>query len=163
MLNASYEPLQFCTWKRAVALVLKEKADTLETNPNYKLNTFFDMPVVIRLKYYVKVPYQSVPLNRKNLLHRDGHRCQYCGKENEPLSVDHVFPKSRGGKDDWENLVIACKNCNVKKGSRTPEEAGFTLLQKPFRPAHYTVFELSKVTAIDDHRPVWQKYMLMEA
>ena len=98
----------------------------------------FSYPSVIRLRRYINIPIKKVELSRKNILRRDGHQCQYCGSNKPPLTVDHVMPRSRGGADSWENLVCACIKCNVKKGNRTPEEAGMKLMKTPRRPTHVT-------------------------
>lgn len=161
LLNASYEPLQFCSWQRAITLVLKGKAVAVETLEDWWLNAKYRMPSVVRLIYYVKIPFKSVPLNRKNLLHRDHHVCQYCGHQGEPLSLDHVMPRSRGGPTSWENLVAACHRCNVKKGDKTPEEAGMRLARKPFRPGHAIIFELSKHVCIARDTESLHKYLYL--
>jgi len=88
------------------------------------------------LKNYIHVPYKKIILTRKNILKRDGHKCVYCGKGHLPLTVDHVIPKSRGGVDNWDNVVAACLPCNNKKGYRTPSEAGMKLKVIPFEPNH---------------------------
>ncbi|MFM7189257.1 MAG: HNH endonuclease, partial [Microcystaceae cyanobacterium] len=113
VLNASYEPLNITSWRRAVVLLLKGKAEQLEHNGQL-IYTGFPIPTVIRLRQYVKVPYKEIPLTRRNLLERDRHTCQYCNYKGEELTLDHVIPKSRGGGDTWENLVAACVRCNVK-------------------------------------------------
>ena len=95
-------------------------------------------------------------LSRKNVLRRDRHRCQYC-RSNDRLTIDHVIPKSRGGKDTWENLVAACVPCNNRKGSRTPEEAGMPLLRKPFRPSH-VMFIRDYIGRLDDK---WKPYLFL--
>ncbi|MGL5032169.1 MAG: HNH endonuclease, partial [Microcystaceae cyanobacterium] len=119
VLNASYEPLNITSWRRAVVLLLKGKAEQLEHNGQF-IYRDFPIPTVIRLRYFVKVPYKEIPLTRRNLLERDRQTCQYCNYRGEELTLDHVMPRSRGGGDTWENLVAACVRCNVKKGNRTP-------------------------------------------
>ncbi|SFI16751.1 5-methylcytosine-specific restriction endonuclease McrA [Planctomicrobium piriforme] len=100
------------------------------------VNFEIQVPRVVRLLTYDRVPRNTVKFNRRNIFLRDGHRCQYCGKRYSTprLSLDHVMPKSRGGADTWENIVCACLKCNVDKGGRTPSEAGMKLLQKPIKP-----------------------------
>lgn len=95
-----------------------------------------EVPRVIRLLRYDRVPRNAVKFNRKNVFLRDEHRCQYCARRFavQRLSLDHVMPRSRGGPDTWENVVCACLNCNVRKGGRTPLEAGMRLLSEPVRP-----------------------------
>ncbi len=158
LLNASYEPLNICNWKRAVSLLVKGKAETIERN-GIELHPQMPLPVVTRLLYYVKIPYKDIPLTRRNLMHRDKYTCQYCSKRTE-LTIDHVLPRSRGGKDTWENLVAACRKCNVTKGNKTPEEAKMTLPKKPGRPANFMNFELSKQQHQGlEHSDQWDKYL----
>lgn len=100
------------------------------------VNFEIQVPRVIRLFLYDRMPRHGVRLNRHGVLARDGHRCQYCGRRlpTNKLSLDHVIPRSRGGMDTWENIVCACLKCNVRKGGRTPREAHMRLIRKPFRP-----------------------------
>ncbi|HEX8002770.1 MAG TPA: HNH endonuclease [Mycobacteriales bacterium] len=128
LLNASYEPLCVVPTRRAVVLVLTAKAVVLEAADRTLHSERLDLaePVVIRLTRYVRVPYRSrAPLSRQGVLARDGHRCQYCGNAAETL--DHVVPRSRGGRHVWENLVAACRRCNHVKADRTLDELGWTL------------------------------------
>lgn len=103
-----------------------------------------EVPRVIRLLGYDRLPRQKVKFNRRNLFARDGNRCQYCGKNfaHSELSLDHVVPRSRGGPATWENIVSACLKCNVRKGGRTPQEAGMKLINQPTRPRTSPVLEL---------------------
>ena len=159
LLNASYEPLNVCSWRRAIILLLKGKAEALEASPNSKPVAHTVMsPLVIRLVNYVKIPHKEIPLTRRNLMHRDEHMCQYCGKHGQDLTIDHVMPKSRGGKDTWDNVVIACLRCNTHKGNKTPAEAGYTLHKKPFKPGNFLYFELSKYRRENSYGR-WQKYL----
>jgi len=158
LLNASYEPLNICTWKRAVVLLLKGKAVQVEHNGK-QLAENVPLPTVIRLQHYIKIPHKAVPLSRKNVMHRDKHTCQYCGKSGGDLTIDHIMPRSRGGRDEWENVVVACLRCNVGKGSRTPDEANLTLRTKPLRPVNFMYFELSKQWHSTKDYGVWEKYM----
>ena len=100
------------------------------------VNFEIQVPRVIRLLFYDRVPRKTIRLNRNAVLARDGHRCQYCGRRLPAhlLSLDHVIPQSRGGMGTWENIVCACLKCNVRKGGRTPREAHMRLIRKPFRP-----------------------------
>ena len=102
------------------------------------VNFRIQVPRIIRLLHFDRVPKQSLRFNRRNLFARDGHRCQYCGKNAPPqhLSMDHVVPRSRGGQTTWENIVCCCVKCNTHKGGRTPKEARMQLLRKPVKP-HY--------------------------
>lgn len=158
VLNASYEPLNITSWRRAVVLLLKGKAERLEHNGK-TLYAGFPTPTVIRLLHYVQVPYKEIPLTRRNILERDRHNCQYCGYKGEDLTIDHVIPRSRGGDDSWENLVTACVRCNVKKGSRTPKEAAMNLRVTPRRPYSSLHFEIVKHTRGNVNQE-WKKYVI---
>lgn len=158
VLNASYEPLNITNWQRAVVLLLKGKAEQVEHNGKM-LAPNFPLPTVIRLYHYVNLPYKDVPLTRRNVLHRDGHSCQYCGYTGEELTLDHVIPKSRKGGDTWENMVTACVKCNVKKGNQTPKEAGMPLRKNPRRPHSGLYFEVTKYLRGGGHQE-WKKYLI---
>ena len=158
VLNASYEPLNITSWRRAVVLLLKGKAEQLEHNGHY-IYSDFPLPTVIRLRQYIRIPYKEIPLTRRNVLERDRHTCQYCNLKGEHLTLDHVIPRSRGGGDAWENLVAACVRCNVKKGNRTPKEASMPLLCKPRKPYSSLHFELVKMTQGNSNQE-WRKYVI---
>jgi 5-methylcytosine-specific restriction endonuclease McrA len=137
VLNQDYSALSICSVPKAFLLVYLNKAELVAESASFVLRTVDDeypSPSVIRLHRYVHLPYKGVMLNRQNLFKRDGNRCQYCGTHDD-LTLDHVTPKSRGGKTAWDNLITACKRCNSKKGDSTPEEAGMKLHQKPFKPS----------------------------
>lgn len=156
MLNASYEPLCVVPVRRAVVLVLKEKAEVLHVadRPWRSERTVLQAPSVIRLVQFVKVPFRSkVPLNRRAVFARDGHRCQYCGAAAE--NIDHVIPRSRGGEHVWENVVAACRPCNASKGDRFLEETHFTLRRRPQAPQALTwvLFAVGRVS------PDWEPYL----
>ncbi|MGK7388738.1 MAG: HNH endonuclease [Candidatus Cyclobacteriaceae bacterium M2_1C_046] len=141
VLNYDFSPLSVCSVERAFVLVYRKKSEMLVPSNGHKLRSVtksFPMPSVIRLLNYVNVPYRSVQLTRQNIFKRDNFSCQYCGKSKE-LTLDHVLPKSRGGKSVWTNLITACKRCNTVKGDNTPEEAGITLKSAPYKPT-YLVF-----------------------
>ena len=134
VLNASYEPLNITSWRRATVMLLKGKAEGLEHAADLQLRPGLHRPTVIRLRQFVRVPFRALPLTRRNLFQRDSHRCQYCGSESERLSIDHVMPRSRGGKNEWDNVIAACRGCNLRKRDRTPEEAGMKLAHPPQAP-----------------------------
>jgi 5-methylcytosine-specific restriction endonuclease McrA len=159
VLNASYEPLNITTWKRAVIMLLKGKAEGLEHDPSHRIRTDQFLPTVIRLRQFVRVPYKPLPLTRRNIFQRDGHSCQYCGSSNDPLSIDHVIPRSRGGADSWDNVTTACLTCNVRKGSRTPREAGMVLSREPRRPHSSLSFEAGRWIQ-NGRRAEWAKYVI---
>ena len=118
----------------------------------------YPYPSVIRLSKYLRIPYKRIELSRKNIHRRDGFRCQYCGEKSGDMTIDHIVPKSRGGLDSWDNLVTACRKCNNKKGSRTPQEANMILLNVPSRP-HHIVFIKQIVDKLDDN---WRPFLFMD-
>ena len=159
VLNQDYQPLSICSVQRSVKLLFLEKAELLHDDPERKIRTVNDefiYPSVIRLRYYINIPYTRIVLSRRNVMKRDRHICQYCGIKSD-LTLDHVFPKSRGGGDSWENLVTACNRCNVRKGNRTPEEANMPLRRKPFRPIHITFFR----DILGGVQENWKPYLYM--
>jgi 5-methylcytosine-specific restriction endonuclease McrA len=158
VLNADYRALTVCSVYKAFILLFSEKAEIVNKVENLYLRTVtraFEVPSVIRLYHYVNVPFKNVMLNRHNIFKRDGGRCLYCGSR-EDLTLDHVMPRSRGGKTSWTNLVTACKKCNAKKGDYTPEEANMPLPYAPFRPS-YVVF-LRDFSGIGDES--WKPYLV---
>ncbi|NJR70730.1 MAG: HNH endonuclease [Synechococcales cyanobacterium CRU_2_2] len=158
VLNASYEPLNITGWKRAVVLMLKEKAEQVEHNGKL-VRAGVPLPTVVRLRSYVQVPYKEIPLTRRNVLHRDSHTCQYCGYTGDELTLDHVIPRSRGGSDKWDNMITACVRCNVKKGNRTPREADMPLRSTPRRPYSSLHFEVARHVNSGKNEE-WRKYVI---
>ncbi|MFN2203526.1 MAG: HNH endonuclease [Caldilineaceae bacterium] len=151
VLNASYEPLSLVSVRRAIVLLLHEKAEMVEATQQMlrSCSTAYPVPLVIRLVHYVRLPHRKVPATRAAVMLRDAYVCQYCGATpgRHNLTVDHVFPRSRGGSHDWDNLVTACTRCNQRKGSRTPEEADMSLLRRPVEPSYVALVLLSNPTA----------------
>jgi 5-methylcytosine-specific restriction endonuclease McrA len=138
VLNADFTYLNTVPWKRAVKLLIKEKAESLkEANRqicNAEGTLVLKVPLVLRLVQMVQTVYRNkVPYSRKNVFIRDNHVCQYCGTHDR-LSIDHVLPSSRGGKTSFENCVASCVSCNIKKGNRTPGEANMALRKQPYEP-----------------------------
>lgn len=160
VLNQNYEPMSVCNVKKAIILLYLGKAELVEAHNGKvvrSVSMVMPFPSIVRLVVYIHVPYKKIILSRKNILRRDNHRCQYCGRGDLPLTVDHVIPKSQGGEDNWGNLVTACVQCNNKKGDRTPEEAGMSLVRKPTRPNHL-MFIRHLVGRIDER---WKPYLFM--
>jgi 5-methylcytosine-specific restriction endonuclease McrA len=137
VLNASYEPLNVCSVRRAHVLVYKGKAEVIERleRPLTSATTTFPWPNVIRLITYIRVP-RAVQrkISRRALFARDGWRCVYCGSTGGRLTLDHVVPRSRGGDSVWENVVTSCAPCNLRKGNRMLEEVGLVLRHPPRPP-----------------------------
>jgi 5-methylcytosine-specific restriction endonuclease McrA len=155
VLNRFFQPVQVTTVKRGFVLLYGGAAAALdEAGEPYDFDLWRQLPVrdvddglpivggrlrvprVLHLSRYDRTPRVSVRLTRRNLMFRDAHQCQYCGKRPplRELNIDHVLPRSRGGDDTWENLVTACRICNLRKGWKTPEEANMSLARSPFRP-----------------------------
>lgn len=156
VLNASLEPLAVVSARRAVVLILRNKADLLHANGHRIRSAALDFaaPSVVRLRRYVHVPYrQRAALSRRGVFLRDGGTCQYCGRTAE--NIDHVLPRSRGGAHTWENVVAACRRCNGRKEDRTPAEAGMSLRRTPFAPgaAFWLVASVPRVA------PEWEAYL----
>jgi 5-methylcytosine-specific restriction endonuclease McrA len=138
VLNASYEPLNVCSLRRAHVLVWKGKAEVLESHgqPLRSSSSTFTRPHVIRLVTYVRVPRGVTKrISRRVLFARDGWKCVYCGTEGNRLTLDHVVPRSRGGTSVWENVVTSCAPCNLRKGNRLPHEVQVELPAIPRPPA----------------------------
>ena len=159
VLNASYEPLNITSWRRATVMLLKGKAEGLEHAHDQLLRPGLNRPTVIRLRQFVRVPFRPLPLTRRNVFHRDGHRCQYCGISSDRLSIDHIQPRSRGGTHSWDNVTTACLSCNVRKGNRTPREAGMPLHREPHRPLSTLSFEATRQMNAGRHGE-WAKYVI---
>ncbi len=142
VLNSSYTPLHITSWKRAIVLILKEKAQ-------------FISATVIRLFNYIKIPISKMTLRKptKSMIYlRDGYKCQYCGSSRN-LTLDHILARSRGGDSSWSNLVVCCSVCNTKKANRPLEQTGMKLLRKPRAP-HNPVF-----LHLKNHKnPEWSEY-----
>jgi 5-methylcytosine-specific restriction endonuclease McrA len=166
VLNKHYMAIRIVGARRAFSLLFRELAEVVSfeqdgySNYNFQswcevsqfrhhfepdghdwvatVNFHIAVPRIIRLLFYDRLPRSEVKFNRRNIFARDKNRCQYCGKRQRTseLSLDHITPKSMGGKSVWENIVCACAKCNVKKGGRTPRQAGMTLIQKPLKPKH---------------------------
>jgi len=164
LLNRQYVAIHVIDVRRAFVLLLRRLAEVIQIEDGQWANYDFEswreiselqsqfkephqdwirsvqfeiqVPRVLRLLHYDRVPKQRVRLNRRNIFARDSNHCQYCGKRfaTSELSLDHVIPTCRGGDTSWENLVCACVRCNVRKGGRTPHEAGLKLIKKPVRP-----------------------------
>lgn len=138
LLNQDYSPLTICSMERAFIMVFLKKAELLMEAEDQNLRTVtraYPMPAVIRLFNYIHLPYRSVVLTRQNVFKRDRFSCQYCGS-GKNLTLDHIIPRSKGGKSSWINLITACRRCNTTKGNRTPEEAGLLLKGKPHKPTY---------------------------
>jgi 5-methylcytosine-specific restriction endonuclease McrA len=159
VLNASYEPLQLVSVRRAVVLLLQEKAELVEAAAQHLRARAFslEVPLVIRLVRYIRIPRRlKLPCSRRGIFARDRETCQYCGCQpgRSLLTMDHVVPRSQGGTTNWENVVTACRECNHRKGGRTPEQANMILLTTPRQPQYVAFALLGELERHD----VWRKY-----
>jgi 5-methylcytosine-specific restriction endonuclease McrA len=161
VLNQSYEPISVCSAKKAFLLIFLLKADLVAEREDRVLRSVhatYPYPSVIRLSSYIRVKFKNVELSRRNILRRDNNQCQYCGKTTTPLTLDHIIPRSRGGMDTWDNLVIACIRCNNRKGNQTPEEAGMKLAKQPRKP-HHVIFLKNFMGKVDE---AWKPYLFLD-
>lgn len=145
VLNSDYTPLNVTSIRRGFILVIKGKAEVLRQDAENIVTSIgeFVRPLIIRLLSYVRFKSKPVKLNRKRIFKRDNNECVYCGSKRN-LTIDHIMPRSRGGKNTWSNLVTCCSNCNLRKGNRTPEEAGMRMNYKAYEP---TIF--SSIISVD--------------
>jgi 5-methylcytosine-specific restriction endonuclease McrA len=165
ILNQTFEPLHVCSGRRAVILLFTGKAERVEDTSRVirSPSTILLLPSVIRLHRFVCKPEQpSIAFNKKNILKRDAHTCQYCGRNGgERMTIDHVIPKSQGGRTVWENVVSACRACNLKKGNKPLEEAGMRLLRRPTKPV--SAFYLGVLAHASLRYESWRKYLPVDA
>jgi 5-methylcytosine-specific restriction endonuclease McrA len=163
LLNASEEVLDIISWERAVKLLFSDRVIApYNFEHTYELlctqEKKFELPSVLMLKNYVHIPYYEVILSKKNIFRRDNYRCGYCGKKLEKgeATVDHIMPRSRGGKNTWMNMITSCHKCNNRKGCRTPEQANMKMSFKPFKPTPATIFENS---VGDQENEIWNRWL----
>lgn len=159
VLNASYEPLRLIPVRRAILLLLQQKAELIEAAEQRlrSQGASFALPVVVRLLRYIALPrIQKLACTRRAVLARDRETCQYCGAQpgRAQLTIDHVVPRAQGGATSWENVVTACSACNHRKANRTPEQANMALRTLPREP-RYAAFAL--LGMIEQHS-TWRKY-----
>jgi 5-methylcytosine-specific restriction endonuclease McrA len=146
LLNANYEPLNVCNTRRAMGLLMVDKAEIILNGRGVirTPSTTVLRPSVIRLSYMVHRPRPRVKLTKREILRRDNYTCQYCGQRSARLTLDHVRPRRLGGAHWWDNLVAACPSCNHRKGGRTLSEAHMNLLRKPNEPTATAVYLFGK-------------------
>ena len=159
VLNASYEPINVCTVRRAAVLLLKERAEILE-RADWSLHAeslTMPRPVVIRLITYVKIPRDAHrrKITRRAVFARDRWTCQYCGHQRGHLTVDHVIPRSKGGASSWENIVTSCAPCNRRKGDRLPGQAKMVPVRSPRAPAPTVFIHVATPTI----PAAWEQYL----
>lgn len=156
VLNATFEPLCIVSSRRALLLTLNDKAELVHDSGNlvHAATVSFPEPSVVRLHYYVRVPFQAhMALNRRAIFARDGYRCQYCNAKAE--NIDHVIPRSRGGGHTWDNVVAACRRCNSSKRDSLLTETKMRLLRLPAPPrSRASILVLS-----GEIRAEWREYL----
>lgn len=159
ILNASYEPLNIVSARKAIKLILTGKATAVDNSPRFfhSERESIEIPYVIQLNYMVTQEYgKAAGFSRRGVLHRDNFKCSYCGRK--ATTIDHVHPKSLGGKDSYENCVAACSKCNSKKANKTLEVIGWSLEFVPRAPSPYVVM-LNKHTPDNTHREIWVPFI----
>lgn len=160
ILNQSYQPISVTATKRAIILMFLEKVEVLEHYSDFihSPSTSIQLPSVVKLKHFSKYHFSDIALSRKNILKRDHYTCQYCGRTNMPMTLDHIIPRKLGGKDSWENLVTACTKCNEYKGHRTPRDSNMQLKRTPKKPTRITFFQ----HYVKKHQQNWRQYLFMD-
>ena len=163
VLNQNYEPLNVCDIRRAFRLLGAEKAELLARNHQviHTPTIAIPAPSVIRLQYHVRRPQPRVKLSRREVFSRDRHTCQYCGSISRDLTIDHVMPKHRGGRHEWDNLVAACRACNHRKGGKTVAEARMRLMREPRAPRADLRYLFGTYLA-DEQNDAWRSYLFLE-
>lgn len=165
VLNAAYEPIHLVSWQKAMCLVFTAKAEIVAEYDHRvrSVSQIFKLPSVVRLKRYVRTFKRTMNARctRRNVLMRDRYKCQYCGVgcSVSTITIDHVMPRSRGGKTVWDNVVAACHPCNRRKADRTPDEAGILLLKVPKRPTWVDLLEESHRDLLDS----WMPFLVTKA
>jgi 5-methylcytosine-specific restriction endonuclease McrA len=163
LLNSSFEPVKVVSWKKAVVMVLLGKVEVIEEYDRMIRGISFALrlPAVIRLTRYIKKRTLIIKFSRQNVYIRDGGRCQYCGSlfSERDLTYDHVVPRSKGGETEWTNVVTCCTRCNLKKGGRTPEEAGMSLIRKPKPPIWIPLLTMS--LGLKETPEPWRDYLYL--
>jgi 5-methylcytosine-specific restriction endonuclease McrA len=154
--QSKWHNLNFADWQELSLLKKEFEPDEFDWIHTVKFQ--IAVPRIIRLLGYDKLPRQDVKFNRRNIYARDGNKCQYCGKKmpTTELSLDHVVPKSQGGKSTWENIVCCCVKCNVKKGGRTPTQASLHLITKPIKPKRSPVIN---IRLADERYSSWKQFL----
>ena len=163
LLNSTFEPLKVVSWKKAVLMVLLGKVEVVEEYDRMirGVSHTLRLPAVIRLKRYIGKGTPIIKFSRQNLYIRDGGKCQYCGSpfSQRELTYDHVIPRSKGGETEWTNVVTCCVTCNLKKGGRTPEEAGMFLIRRPKAPIWIPLLSMS--LGLKETPEPWRDYLYL--
>jgi 5-methylcytosine-specific restriction endonuclease McrA len=160
VLNSDYEPLNVCNMRRALVMVYLGKADVLHEGGTRSFSDCAGLvsPSVVKLRHQVRRPLPELRLSRKTIFARDNYTCQYCGAGGKDLTIDHVVPKRAGGGMEWENLVTACRRCNMKKSDKLLHQTGMRLARPPRRPRYTPYISLSKYV-VGRRNEVWKDYL----
>ncbi len=158
VLNANFEPINICTTRRAIGLILGGKAEMVANGRGYihTVKVLIPRPSVIRLDLQIHRPRPRIKLTRREVFRRDNYTCQYCGRRDGALTVDHVIPRHQGGLHIWTNVVAACPGCNHHKGGRKPEEAHMHLLHIPKEPPASAWYIFGRHIAVNQE---WERYI----
>lgn len=158
VLNANFEPINVCSTRRAIGLILTEKAAMVVNGRGHihTINQLLPRPSVIRLEHMIHRPRPRVKLTRREVFRRDNYTCQYCDRRDTFLTVDHILPKHLGGRHIWTNVVAACPSCNHRKGGRRLEEVHMHLLHVPKEPTASAVYLYGRHLEINGE---WEPYI----
>lgn len=162
LLSQGYLPIATISWQRAITLLFQDKVEVIEEYDGKDLHStsiHFKMPAVVRLINKIRrSKKQHIKFSRANIYTRDGWKCQYCGKKGKSsdLNLDHVTPRSKGGKTCWENIVTSCIECNNKKKDKSPTQAGMKLRKRPYTPTWLPMFSIQFKGSIPDQ---WTSYI----
>ena len=158
LLNYSYEPIMVVSAKKALIMYILDKIDMVEQSNEYIRSLYLTIPIphVIKLKTYLYVKPRRLALTRRNIIKRDNYTCQYCGSNSASMTIDHIIPRDKGGRDTWNNLVTACKKCNIYKGNYLLNQINMRLLKKPVQPSY--LLHLQKYKR---KHPTWNQYLYL--
>jgi len=159
VLNANFEPLNVCGTRRAICLILMEKANLVVNGRGviHSVNHSFPRPSIIRLEAMIKKPRPRVKLTKKEIFRRDKFTCQYCGNKKKNLTIDHIIPRHMGGEHNWTNVITACANCNHKKGGRKLSDAGMHLRIKPYEPSSSAMYLFQNFLPNNEE---WEQFLI---
>ena len=160
VLNSNFEPLNVCSLRRALSLMILGKAEVLQQRdqPIFTAHGEVGAPSVLKMRYMVKRPMPQLRLSRHAVLARDNYTCQYCGVRGKDLTIDHVIPRWCGGPHTWDNLVACCRRCNLKKGDKTPQQAHMKLARPPKRP-HFVPYLSLPLYLKAQNRGDWEMFL----
>ena len=158
ILNANFEPLHVSSTKRALGLLFAGKAEVIINGRGliHTSSKAFDIPSIIRLSKMIRRPRPRVNLTKREVIRRDNHTCQYCGRKHKDLTIDHVKPRHAGGPHTWLNVVAACPSCNRRKGGNTPAQANMPLRRPPFEPKPTAIYRFGRYTHV---REEWETFL----